>query len=144
MPVETGGVTTVPDVTPPPLLSGTRYDIRELTSTLIALLVVSVTLLALWRSFDSAAQTEAQKALLSTGLSLLGTVMGYYFGRVPSERRAESAEATAQKVDEHATQVRQFARTAIDEALDVITESSTRGGGTDQVLAKLRTIRGRL
>ena len=36
--------------------------------------------------------SDDQKYLLGIALSLAGTVTGYYFGRVPAEKRAESAE----------------------------------------------------
>jgi hypothetical protein len=124
-----------------------RFDLKEATTALIALMIVGVTLFAFWRSVTGVAN-DSQKDMLGLGLSLLGTVMGYYFGRMPSERRAESAEAAAQNADEHARQTRQTARVAVDEALDVMQTPELEGsrtlGAQSKAVAQLRAIRNRL
>ena len=57
---------------------------------------MAIMLIFLWHAFWSTGGTtelsDDQKYLLGIALSLAGTVTGYYFGRVPAEKRAESAE----------------------------------------------------
>ena len=124
-----------------------RVDLKEATTALIALLIVGVTLFAFWRSVTGTVN-DSQKDVLGVGLSLLGTVMGYYFGRMPSERRADSAEAAAQNADEHARQARQTARAAVDEALDAMQTPELEGsrtlGAKSKAVVLLRVIRNRL
>jgi len=55
---------------------------------------------------------ERQKDLMLYGLSLLGTVTGYYLGRVPAERRADGAERSADKAQKAATAARNEATRA--------------------------------
>jgi type II secretory pathway component PulM len=80
-----------------------RSGLRELVAGALAASVAGVTLFMLVRVFRSAGEPlspEAyarQKDLMLYGLALLGTVMGYYFGRIPAERRAEHAEAAAEE-----------------------------------------------
>ena len=45
-----------------------------------------------------------QKDLLLYALGLLGTVMGYYLGRVPAELHAQAAQKNAERADAKATQ----------------------------------------
>jgi len=65
------------------------------------------------KDLDAAALKEAferQKDVLLYGLSLVGTVLGYYFGRVPAELHAQQAQRRADK--------------AQDDAVDAKTEAS--------------------
>jgi hypothetical protein len=80
--------------------------LREGTTTLIALVIVAVTMILLWRTFATANGFQEEKDVLLYTLPLLGTILGYYFGRVPAERRAEVSEGkaqTAQRTAEVAT-----------------------------------------
>lgn len=95
----------------PPAKPGWAAGLRELMTALIAAVIVLVSGWMLVVTFQDAGavsgldppQLEARKPLLEQAfaqrkdvmlyaLSLLGTVLGYYFGRVPAERRAEKAE----------------------------------------------------
>ncbi len=67
--------------------------LREWTTTAIAALVVGSALIALWRLYGSG--DEGQEEAVAHFLSLLGVVMGYYFGRTPAELRANQAENKA-------------------------------------------------
>lgn len=63
--------------------------LRELVTTVISLLIVGLALLLLWDVYCGAKTTadtfDRQKEILSLALGLLGTVTGYYFGRVPAD-----------------------------------------------------------
>lgn len=48
-------------------------------------------------------QRGAQKDLVLVAMGLLGSVLGYYFGRVPAEHRAERAESAAAAAGQTAT-----------------------------------------
>jgi hypothetical protein len=47
------------------------------------------------------------KEVLAPALGLLGTVIGYYFGRVPAERHADTARDAAAAAHERELKVRQ-------------------------------------
>jgi hypothetical protein len=103
----------------PAAQSMTLVYLREWTTVVIAVAIVVVALsLLAWAFFaiseptiskdDVAnadlfkAQTDARETvfrnrmlIVNLGLGLLGVVTGYFFGRIPAERRAESAEQTA-------------------------------------------------
>lgn len=89
-----------------------------------SLLAISIALLALWmlwstfqaaREFPDLAEEAAAKRaeahfarlkdVMLYGFSLFGAVLGYYFGRVPTERRAERAEDQLQKTQKSLTSV---------------------------------------
>jgi hypothetical protein len=111
--------------------------LREITATLIAAVVVIVTMILLWMTFNQTAAPDFQqkKDVMLYGLTILGTVIGYYFGRVPAERRAETAEqrageaqSTASEATVASTQAQQQARQAArakDEATKKLAEAKT-------------------
>jgi hypothetical protein len=89
--------------------------LHEAFAVALASTIVIVTVWMIMSTFTSGAATwdekqaalhkeayERQKDLLLYGLSLLGTVTGYYFGRVPAERRADSAQQSADKAQRDA------------------------------------------
>jgi hypothetical protein len=71
--------------------------LREITSTVLAVAIVMISLTLLSRTFAVAGDFQSKKDVMLYGLTILGTVVGYYFGRVPAERRAEASEETAKK-----------------------------------------------
>ncbi len=71
--------------------------LKEGTTTIIAISVAAVSLWMLSEAFSETTLSAEKKEVMTHGLSLLGVVMGYYFGRSPAERRAESAEDAAAK-----------------------------------------------
>lgn len=77
---------------PPAPMNEKIATLREATTTVIAGVVVLATLGMLVWTFLATADTAQKKDIMLYGLPILGTVLGYYFGRVPAERRAESAE----------------------------------------------------
>ena len=73
--------TKVPDV-----------NFKEVVTAAIALAIVTTLIVFLWQGFNGATFGENQKYIIGIILSLAGTVTGYYFGRVPAEKRADTAE----------------------------------------------------
>jgi hypothetical protein len=74
--------TKVPDV-----------NFKEIVTAAIALAIVTSMIAFLWMGFGKGKDLEEnQKYIIGIALSLAGTVTGYYFGRVPAEKRADTAE----------------------------------------------------
>lgn len=78
--------------------------IKELITAAVSVVIVALGGYMLWVVFLGGAPALApemlaaynrQKDILMLVLGLLGTVMGYYFGRVPAELRAQKAEQSA-------------------------------------------------
>jgi hypothetical protein len=84
--------------------------LREIVTALLAAAIVVIALWMLvdtyiggstvWRGDETATRAlelayNRQKDVLLLALSLLGTVTGYYLGRVPAELRAQQAQQTA-------------------------------------------------
>ena len=68
-------------------------EFKEIVTAAIALAIVATLIALLWWGFNKGDKLEDnQKYIIGIALSLAGTVTGYYFGRVPAEKRAETAE----------------------------------------------------
>jgi hypothetical protein len=85
------------DATPTPSTPRTLkvpdFDFKEIITAGIALAIVATLIVLLWRGFAlGGGLGDNQKYILGIALSLAGTVTGYYFGRVPAEKRADTAE----------------------------------------------------
>ena len=98
-----------PAPAPAPDKAGTVIQgLHETMTTVISLVILVVAVVMLLRTFEyarsggkdptkAAAEKEAydrQKDVMLYALALLGTVTGYYLGRVPAERRAQQAQET--------------------------------------------------
>jgi hypothetical protein len=96
----------------PPDKSPWQTVLHETFTVFLAATILCLTVWMMAKTFASGAETfagddklgilrkdayERQKDLMLYGLSLLGTVTGYYLGRVPAERRADSAQRVADK-----------------------------------------------
>jgi uncharacterized protein (UPF0333 family) len=117
--------------------------LREWTTTLIAVTIVIVTLYLLITAFSSGGETlvldadtvendalyqaqldqqqnsrDQRKSILLVAVGILGTVMGYYFGRSPAEKRAERAERTAEKASEESGAAHHNAEQAREQAAE--------------------------
>jgi hypothetical protein len=113
--------------TPPPAITpvvqppGRWQDFREITAAFLSAAIVLVALSMLVDTYSTGKQNFAgnpqpqgavdaynrQRDVLLFALGLLGTVTGYYLGRVPAEARANTAEraaGTAQQTANVATQ----------------------------------------
>jgi hypothetical protein len=78
--------------TGPLVVNSMFIHLKEGTSSVIALVILGVTMNVLLSTFGAADNYEKKKDILLYALPLLGAVIGYYFGRLPAERRAEVAE----------------------------------------------------
>jgi hypothetical protein len=78
---------------------------KEVVTAIIALVIIGSTVALVARAFGligNSSHISQAKDLLSIMLGLVGTVIGYYFGRTPADARATSAttradQATAEK-----------------------------------------------
>lgn len=85
--------TATPTTTTEPATKVPDFNFKEIVTAAIALAIVATLIGLLWWGFDKGEKLEDnQKYIIGIVLSLAGTVTGYYFGRVPAEKRAETAE----------------------------------------------------
>lgn len=123
--------------TPPqvPVDSGRAQVGRECMAAMISGVILFVSMWAFVSTFSAGREPfattdarkeayERQKDLLVIAVGLLGTVTGYYLGRVPAELRAQSAQnllsgatTAATQATRDKEQVRAEARAAADAAL---------------------------
>jgi hypothetical protein len=130
----------------------TSLEIREYIAAAIGAALVGVTLVLLVWTYQAAGvvnnfNAEAfgrQKDILLLALGFLGTVIGYYFGRLPAEqqanasrKQADAATNAAQKAKEDKHKAGQLISDAIKK---VEQKSSNLEGGTPPNDA-LRTLR---
>lgn len=158
-----------PAQNPPPAQTNVRassefgQNLREIVTALLSLAIAVACLYILLKTFNTAVgsayklpdeQTKLDaynrmKDVLLLALGFLGTVTGYYLGRVPAERQADAARnqadaaRDAQKKAEHSEQqTRQNVRADL---VDIKRQSGAAGGATpdpvqtkiDAMLAKL-------
>ena len=66
---------------------------KELVAAMLAIAIVGLTLCLLWKMFNAPDEPnwEHRSSIVQVCLALAGTVTGYYFGRIPAERAAASA-----------------------------------------------------
>jgi hypothetical protein len=77
-------------------------EFKEVVTALIALAIVTTLIVFLWDAFFYKYKdlTEIQKYIIGIAISLAGTVTGYYFGRVPAEKHADTAQRAADTAQE--------------------------------------------
>ena len=105
---------------------------RELATVLITVTIVALAAWMLVVSFATAGKQTSpqtveaftrQKDILLYCLSLLGTVMGYYFGRAPAELRANHAEELANTSQTQLTNAQDKLTTTTTAALEARRET---------------------
>lgn len=76
--------------------------LHEIMAALVSLVLLVLAAVMLWETYATGRTPKIdldayarQKDVMLYGLTLLGTVTGYYLGRVPAERRADQAQQTA-------------------------------------------------
>lgn len=91
---------------------------REVITALLALIVVIGTAILIASAFKYVSVDDTKdlsfqhaKDLLNIVLPLLGVVLGYYFNKVSTEKRAEAAEKSAQKAEVVAQQANEVKQT---------------------------------
>lgn len=103
---DTGASST--SATTPANVSPKTTDGKEVITSILALGIAGVALFMLVMTFYNAKADpkvfSGYKDVLLYGLSLFGTVLGYYFGRVPAELHAQQATAEANKAQGQLTQ----------------------------------------
>jgi len=119
--------------------------LRESVTALIALGIAFVALRLLWDvhgllKVGNAGNYERHKEVLLLALGLLGTVTGYYFGRVPAERHADAARDAAKAAQEREQKVRREAH----EGLDHIQQQHRGGAEAAAVNTAINQLRSRL
>ncbi len=110
-----------------------------ITIVLATLIAATVALLAVF-TVGNEKVWAAAKDILVLLIGLVGVVLGYYFGRMPGEARADKAEAEAKatrsSLDRTLTEVRTVLE---DQGVDLARGGPARGVGlTDQQVARLR------
>jgi hypothetical protein len=71
-------------------------------------------------------------------LPILGTIVGYYFGRVPAERRAEYAEQSATGALQHADSLQQSTTKAEAERVAAQQQTQHLRADTTATLGRMR------
>jgi uncharacterized membrane protein YjgN (DUF898 family) len=114
-----------------------RFNLgREIVAAVIGLSILVATLYMLVRTFNFSAYSfgdEAsasaramlaayarQKEMVLYGLSLLGTVTGYYLGRVPAERAAERAYGEAETAKKRRDAIAVAAQTLAQQSQQIL------------------------
>ena len=99
---------------------------KETVATVLALLVVggTVGLALIAVLFIRGSDLSTAKDVLVVLSSLAGVVLGYYFGRIPSEARAEQSAQQAQQAQQVAATARSAAQSVGERALQMANEVS--------------------
>ena len=113
---------------------------REAIAAMLSAAILATTTWAFMRTFESGSLIfagdsalaareayERQKDLLMLALGLLGTVTGYYLGRVPAELRAGTAQRAADK-----------ARAELSSANSLLTQAATTATAATQDRERIR------
>lgn len=123
---------------------------KEVFTALLALVIIGVTTVIALLSFSMAGDTKKMgdaKDLLTIMLGVAGVVVGYYFGRMPSDARAAQATSRADEAVSQREQMKAKAKGLADEMDDVMVERTRTDTHNDQPSAdqsQLRTIRDKL
>ena len=135
---------------------------RELLTAVISLVILVASMWAFGLTFaagreaftdtepEKKAASDRQKDLLGLAIGLLGTVTGYYLGRVPAELRAQTAQgmvntasAAAAQANQNTEDVKRDARASAEAALAALhaqpTEARSRevGGRNETEVTRL-------
>ena len=124
--------------------------VREVVTGVISIAIAGLALWMLYDTYIASKITTAlpqevfsrQKDILLLGITLLGTVTGYYLGRVPAEKQADVARDAAAKASQSESRIKQSIRAG----LDSIDQKRTAAGGAtpgdpvSQEIDRLRAI----
>jgi len=83
------------------------------------------------------------KEVVAPALGLLGTVIGYYFGRVPAERHADTARDAAIAAHQRELKVRQQVHAGLAD-IQQKHNGTKEGAGTDTVNEAINLLRSSL
>jgi hypothetical protein len=126
--------------------------LKEWVTTIIAMVVMSIGLaLIVWTFTDRADPTEVRRNLATVVVGLMGTILGYYFGRVPAEKNAEGTERSRrdahQMADRSERRLFHLAAVSVDAARMAIADRekcegrvASMQGAISGAISKLRNI----
>jgi hypothetical protein len=123
---------------------------KEVFTAVLALVIIGATTVTAFRSFNmvgDATKMGDAKDLLTIMLGVAGVVLGYYFGRVPSDARAAQATNRADEAVSQREEMKTKAKNLAGEMDGVMTESTqnaTRNGQPPPDHSRMRTIRDKL
>lgn len=74
--------------------------LKEVVAAALSVVIVGFTMYFMWKMFEAPDNIGAniwqhQSAILQVAVGFAGTITGYYFGRIPAERAAASAQQAA-------------------------------------------------
>lgn len=107
--------------------------LKEAVTTALAFGISVVTLWMLVTTFKHAGTLGEKKDILMLGLGLLGTVTGFYLGRVPAERAADAAQKQAQDAERKGAQDTATALEALDDVSRQLRDTAADGGIRESV-----------
>lgn len=114
---------------------------KEVLTGILGLAIVLVTLIIVVVAVNSVSNQNtynAAKDILLFMNGLVGVVLGYYFGRMPADARADKAEREASTANSSRAQVLATVRTVLEES----SRSSDRGiGGLNLSPAQVESLR---
>jgi|SRR6185312_8105505 len=123
---------------------------KEVFTAVLALVIVGATTVTAFLSFNmvgDATKMGDAKDLLTIMLGVAGVVLGYYFGRVPSDARAAQATNRADAAVIQSEQMKTKAKNLageMDGAMTESTQSATRNGQPPPDHSRMRTIRDKM
>lgn len=116
------------------------WTLKEIVSAVLALVLVGF---AIWLMYfistlndgeGEGAKYQRLSGLLQVAVGLAGTATGYYFGRVPAEKNAATAQHNANDAQKNAVAAAQNAASASQQLRDVrrvLTSKTPTGGSRD-------------
>jgi hypothetical protein len=116
---------------------------KELITAALAVAIAYVALSMLKTTFNSVANSDVfsrEKDVLLYSLSLLGTVVGYYFGRVPAELHAQSATAQANKAQNQLQQTQSQLTQMATTAANAGTAATNAVASQEQMKQQVRSV----
>jgi hypothetical protein len=87
--------------------------------------------------------TNFDRGVLTTALGLMASVIGYYFGRVPAERHADTARGAANAAHERELKTRQQVQVGLVD-IQQKHNRTREGTGTDEVNDAINLLRSSL
>jgi hypothetical protein len=150
---------------PPPVASGAALPaaptaptdaraqwLKEVVAAALGLLLVGGTVvMAFVILTKTGPDLQAAKDILLVLTSLTGVVLGYYFGRIPSDARAAQAQQVADRAQQETAEVKTRARGLADQVesivdrlpspgADALTRGGAAGAGPDVLRQDLREV----
>lgn len=120
-------------------------SLKEIVAALIAVAIAAVTLWLILsiclNSSLTAANFQQAAQILSIALALMGTVTGYYFGRIPAEAHAAGMERVADAAQQ-ATHVAQTQATeSVRQAAFSSADAANANAAKDKIVTQVQSLR---